>query len=132
MIELPPSITDEMWWAMCNHHMGVPVALSQADLTQPFVYERRFGVFSVPFGHHSGAMALLLALQYDKTSYLDVTQRLDLKPYDVHAAADYWLMHTPGAAFRSSQGKSLLIGTRKGLTVQERRAFAHAKALDED
>lgn len=118
--ELPEGITDEMFWGMCDCHMSDPVPLGEADLSRPFVYERRWGVFYVPFGYHQSAMGLLLAWQHGCHKVWQVTERLGIA-HD--GAADYWLQHTPGAAFRSSVGKRVQVATPKGLTVQERRLF---------
>lgn len=124
MLELPEEITDEMWWAMCDFHMAPPVALGEAELSIPFVYERKWGVFYVPMGMHQGAMSLLLAFQHGLTDGIDVGNKLGLKYSE--ETADYWLEHTIGAAFRSSVGKQVQVGRFKNLTVQERRLFGDA------
>lgn len=118
--ELPPGMTDEMFWGQCDCDMSDPVPLSQADLTKPFVYERRWGVFYTPPGYHQHAMGLLLAWQHACHKVIPVTEKLGIA-YD--GAADYWLAHTPGAAFRSSVGKTIQVASLKGLTIQERRLF---------
>lgn len=126
-IELPEGMSDEMFWAMCDQNMGLPVPLAQADLSLPFVYERRWGVFYVPMGHHQLAMTLLLAWQYGHEDLHRIAEALNLRLSD--ETADHWLLTTPGAAFRSSVGKSIWVGSFKGMTVAERRAFAGAKTL---
>ncbi|MDO9068661.1 MAG: hypothetical protein Q7W05_09430 [Deltaproteobacteria bacterium] len=120
-IDLPTGITDEMFWRMCDCKMGRPVPLEQADLTKPFVYERRWGWFYVPSGHHQVAMTLLLAWQHRCDHPVDVAEKLGLNFSD--ETADYWFEHTPGAAFRSSVGKKIQVASLKGLTIQERRLF---------
>lgn len=124
MLELPDGITDKMWWKMCDFHMALPIALGDADLTKPFVYERKWGVFYVPMGMHPHAMSLLLAFQHDLTSGIKVGEKLGLSYSD--ETADYWLEHTAGSAFRSSVGKKIQVANTKGLTVQERRLFGDA------
>lgn len=119
MLQLPAGITDKMWWEMCDFHMDVPVPLSEADLTKPFVYERKWGVFYVPMGMHLGAMSLLLAFQHGCDDGMAVGEKLGLRWSE--GTADYWLEHTVGAAFRSSVGKKIQVANTKGLTVQERR-----------
>lgn len=103
MIELPDGITDPMWWAMCDFHMDVPRPLAEADLSKPFVYERKWGVFYVPMGCHLAAMSLLLAFQHGSTDGIAVAEKLGLRFSE--GTADYWLEHTAGAAFRSSVAK---------------------------
>jgi len=114
---------------MCDCGMECPVPLGEADLTRPFVYERRWGVFYVPMGMHPSAMSLLLAFQYGLTKGLKVAERLSLDYSD--ETADYWLKHTPGAAFRSSVGKRIQVGSFSNMTVQERRAFSDATCVFE-
>lgn len=121
MQTLPAGITDKMWWKMCDFHMALPVPLKEADLTQPFVYERKWGVFYVPMGMHPGAMSLLLAFQHGLTSGIKVADKLGLAYSD--GTADYWLEHTPGAAFRSSVGDKIQTGRFDGLNVREHRLF---------
>src|SRR3546814_13385743 len=50
---------------------------------------------------------------------MEVVELLNLN--DLSDAADYWLEHTPGAAFRSSVGKTVQAGSAKNLTVIEKR-----------
>lgn len=126
-LELPGNISDEMWWAMCDAHMGLPVPLAEADLSRPFVYERRWGVFYVPGGYHPSAMSLLLAFQHGLCCGIDVGEKLKVSCSS--GTADYWLEHTPGAAFRSSVGRCVSVGSLKGLTIQERRLFGEVKCV---
>jgi hypothetical protein len=117
-----PEITDQMWWKMCDANMCRPVPLAEADLTKPFIYERSWGVSYVPGGYHQSAMSLLLAFQHGLRTGIDVSEKLKLRYSD--GTADHWLEHSPGAAFLSSVGKKIQVGSIKGLTVQERRKFS--------
>lgn len=122
MQTLPPGITDKMWWKMCDLHMALPVPLKEADLAKPFVYERKWGVFYVPMGMHQGAMSLLLAFQHGLESGVKVAEKLGLTYSE--GTADYWLEHTPGAAFLSSVGDNRIqAGSFKQLNVREHRLF---------
>lgn len=128
--ELPANMTQQMWWKMCDCQMELPIALAQADLSKPFIYERKWGVFYVPSGYHQAAMSLLLAFQHNLNSGVDVAKKLGL----VHSegTADHWLEHTQGAAFRSSVGKKINVATLKNLSVQERRYFGEVMCLFDD
>lgn len=106
---------------MCAVGLELPRPLAEADLSRPFVYERRFGVFYVPGGQHSGAMSYLLALQHDCKDGVQVAEKLKLTYSS--GTAEYWLEHTPGAAFKSSVGTRVQVATGRGLTAQERRLF---------
>ncbi len=113
--------SDRQWWSMCDAHMSLPVPLHLADLTRPFVYDRKWGVFYVPPGLHQQAMGILLAFHHGLLKGYDVAQHLGLSTRDSHVAADYWLEKTPGAAFLSSVGKKVQAGPRGNLTAIERR-----------
>lgn len=116
-----------MFWRMCDCHMSNPVPLAQADLSRPFVYERRWGVFYVPGGYHRIAMTLLLAWQHDCDCPVDVANKLGLDmSFDT---ADHWLANTDGAAFRSSVGKRIQVASRDKLNLQERRLFGEVSCL---
>ncbi len=114
--------SDRQWWSMCDAHMSLPVPLHTADLTKPFVYDRKWGLFYVPSGLHQQAMGILLAFHHGLLNGNDVAVHLGLPTRDSHYAADYWLEKTPGAAFRSSVGKKKVqAGPRGNLTAMERR-----------
>lgn len=113
--------TEQQWWKMCGVGLDLPVSLHQADLARPFVYERRYGVFYVPGGHHPSAMSYLLALQHGCEDGIEVAAKLKLEYSG--GTADHWLEHTPGAAFKSSVGKRIQVATGRGLTILERRLF---------
>lgn len=116
-----PALTPYQWSQFCDFCMSEPVPLATADLTRPFVYERQYGVFYVPWGKHQSAMSFLLALQQGCEDGIDVASKLKLNYSE--GTADYWLEHTPGAAFRSSVGKKIQVASGRGLTPQERRLF---------
>lgn len=115
-----PELTQRQWNQYCEF-MSEPVALQHAELFRPFVYERQYGVFYVPGGMHPNAMSLLLALRHGCDDGIEVAEKLKLEYSS--GTADYWLEHTPGAAFRSSVGKRIQVATGRGLTALERRAF---------
>lgn len=115
--------TEAQWRAMCNANMSLPVTLAAADLTQPFVYARGYGVFYVPWGSHYRAMATLLAFANGLACPLAVAAKLHLNHVASVDCAELWLRTTPGACFRSPAGKNVIIGTRGNLTVIERRRF---------
>lgn len=126
MLNIDP-YTEEQWWAMCDANMGLPLPLNEADLSKPFVYERAHGVFYVPRGSHQHAMSVLLAFQHDLHKGVDVAKKLSL--VFSSGTADHWLQNTPGAAFRSSVGKRVLVGKRGSLTVMERRRLGDVEYL---
>lgn len=117
-----PELTEHQWNKFIDFGMSDPIQLGEADLTIPFVYERRYGVFYVPGGMHQSAMSFLLAMQHGCKDGIEVAQKLQLN-YSC-GTADYWLEKTPGAAFRSSVGKKIQVGSGRCLTIQERRLFA--------
>lgn len=114
-------IPDEQWWAMCDAQLSEPVALAQADLSKPFVYDRDFGVMYCPSGYHQNAMTLLLAFANGLARQAEVGDKLGLDvPIET---ADRWLETRPGAAYLSAVGAKIRAGRRGGFTVIERRIF---------
>lgn len=122
------AISDKMWWKMCDLGISIPVPLAYADLSRPFVYERRFGVFLVSSGHQA-AMALLLAFRHGSCDPVDVAKTLGISRYSSSEMADLWLRTTVGGAFRSGVGEKIQLGSRKGLTPLEYREFADAQVV---
>lgn len=114
-------LTTLQWKQACDCGLVDSVPLAKADISRPFVYERHRGVFYVPGGLHLIAMSFLLALQHHCVDGVDVANQLKLEYPG--ATADHWLLHTEGAAFRSSVGKRIVVATGRGLTVLERRLF---------
>lgn len=74
-----------------------PVRLQDADLSRPFVYDRRYGVFYVGTAKHAFVMATIYAWDRGYTDYFDM-------PIvgTVTDIADDYLIKTVGTAFRSS------------------------------
>lgn len=111
--------TDQQFWKMCDARMGEPVPIAKADLSKPYVYDRKWGVFWVPMGHHQAAMSLLLAFHLGFKDGLDVAEHLGLS-YS-HDTADYYLEHFPGTCFMSSQSKTVKAWKKGSLSAMELR-----------
>lgn len=126
---LPEWITDRKWNAMCDAHMEEPIPLEQADLSKPFVYDRKYGVFPVAKGSHQIAMSLLLAWEHDLKNGVQVAEKLNLS-YS-HGTADYYLKNTEGTAFLSSVGKKVSAGCKSNLTEKEKDYLGRIEYLFE-
>lgn len=124
MLDISP-FTDEQWQTMCDH-MDFPFPLSKKTLTDSFVYDRKWGVFPVNFGHHVFAMANLLAFHHGFGDYFDYAEANSIENnYNlVHTLADKYLIETPGTFFASSCGSKLTAGKRSNLNALERRAIS--------
>ncbi|PTH79063.1 hypothetical protein [Aeromonas veronii] len=124
----------KIWWAMCDAHMSMPRKLAEADLSKPFVYDRRYGVFYVPFGCHSMAMATILAWDLGVYSYMDIDNKAigisDFRASCSTAFSDYYLENTPGTCFKSSISKQVISGKPAGLNNQEKCFFGDIAYLD--
>lgn len=120
-------LTEDQFWAVCSDNMSDPLSLGKADLSKPFIYERRFGVFYVPPVHHPNGMSLLLAFQHGLHNGAAVGEKLRIQ-YSA-GTADEWLRTTPGACFRSSVGKRVQAGAPDALTVIERRLFGEIQYI---
>jgi hypothetical protein len=121
--------TDEMHQVLLWCHTDYPVALENADLTRPFVYDRKYGVFYVPMGYHQVTMSTLLAFHFGIVCPLDVAKKLKLVfPSET---ADYWLEHIAGTAFKSSCTKNVLVSHCSNLNTREKLFFRHITACFE-
>lgn len=129
MIPWNLELSNRQWNQFCNFCMSDPIHLAEADLSKSFVYARKHGVFYVPGGYHQSAMSFLLAIDHGCEDGIDVGVKLNLD-YS-NGTADYWLEHTPGAAFKSSVGKTIQIANGKNLTPLERRLFKDATKVFE-
>lgn len=125
-----PGFTDPQWWSMCDANMSEPVPLARADLTKPFVYDRKYGVFYVPSGFHQTAMSVLLAFHHGLVKGVDVSQKLKLRYSE--GTSDEWLRTIPGTCFKSSVGKRVNAGKRANLSAVEKRFFIDIEYLFED
>lgn len=110
---------NDVWQAMCAANMDLPKALTPSRVHTPFVYDRRWGLFTVPGGYHQQAMALLWAWHQGKHRIADVIGVAGLK--STWEMADAWLEHAPCGAFRSSVGKTIQIACAQRLNSLERR-----------
>lgn len=124
MIDISP-FTEDQWYRLCDANTCLPVPLKDADLTKPFVYDRKWGVFYVPQGYHNIIMATLLAFHHDELNYFAVGTKLGIN-MSLSNAADLWLKNTIGVAFKSSVRDYIYIGAFKNLSVFERRVFHRA------
>lgn len=120
MLDVSP-FTDAQWYKMCSLDMSLPVPLHHAAVSKPFVYDRKWGVFYVPNGHHQSAMALLLAFRNGFDDITKYRQALGLSTcYLTVEMADQYLT-LEGTAFRSSQGSSVMAFNPQLLNHTERR-----------
>lgn len=126
MLDIAP-FTDEQWYRMCDSGLHLPVPLGKADLTKPFVYDRKWGVFYVPGGLHRAAMSCLLAFQMDKTDVVSALRLVGCT--DQTEGADFYLENTPGTAFRSSVGRGIYAIRPGSLSALELRLLGPVEYL---
>jgi hypothetical protein len=122
-------ITDQMWWKMCSANMSHPVPLHEADHTVPFVYDRDYGFFYVPFGYHQIAMATLLGFHCDRDDLIDLAKEHGVEFSS--GLADEWL-EGEGRCFRSSAGNDIVAGYKANLNAIERRIFGNVRYIFEE
>ena len=117
-IKRPEWITDKMWSKMCDCSMSLPIPLSEADTSKPFVYDRKFGFFYVSRSQHQRAMSLLLAWHRGMGCGLEVANKLNLSyPF---GSADFYLERIDGTAFLSSISKEIYAWTSSQLNNEEK------------
>ena len=121
--------SDEQWYAMCDAHMSSPVPLRDADTTKPFVYDRDYGLFYVPFGYHQQAMALLLTFRRGLDRAYAAAEELGFDFDPIAKLADHWLMTIPGTCYKSSQGSEAQCAKPEHLTAAELRLIGNVRFL---
>ncbi|GBG14449.1 uncharacterized protein NMK_2048 [Novimethylophilus kurashikiensis] len=114
-------LTEKQELALDACHASQPICLVDADITKPFVYDRWYGFFYVPPGYHQLSMATLLAFHHGEHRAVEAAKKLGLAFSG--GAAEHWLKTIPGAAFKSSQGRLIAVGTFRNLSPLERRVF---------
>ena len=130
-------IPDEIWWRMCDIHMGLPKPLHEADLTKGFIFDRRYGVFPVDVGYHHFAASFLVCLDHGVLKPSELTQkclkRMGLDGPHPELIEDYYLMNQPGSAKystvtrRKGQKLGVLTTKRGSLNALERRILREFK-----
>lgn len=111
--------TDRQFWKICDARLGEPLPFAKADLTKPYVYDRKYGVFWCPMGHHQAAMSLLLAFHLGFDDGISVAEHLGVE-YSC-GTADYYLENIPGTCFKSSVSKNVQAGRKGNLSPSELR-----------
>lgn len=115
--------TEQQWWKMCDVHLSLPVRLSKAVLTKPWIYSREHGLFYCPPGYHIAAMALLFAFDHGSLDPMEALESKKLDRRSYAEAADWWLTEKDGRAFKSSAGSGVQAGNVGQLTPIEARIF---------
>lgn len=107
--------------------MSDPIKLSNADLTKPFIYHRKHGVFYIRNGYHSAAMTKMLCWElgvYNKdeidTELLFGKKRTDV---DIGFLSDYFIENTKGTCFLSSNSPHIFCGKIGYLDFRELTFF---------
>lgn len=124
-------VTQEMWWKLCDGNLWEPIKLQDADVSKPFVYDRKFGLFYVSMGYHAHVMRFLLGLHMSM-NHKELEQFM-IKEIGEYSAiyssfctneyADYYLKNFSGTAFKSSVGTKILCGRFENLNYTERKKF---------
>lgn len=118
-------LTEKQQWRLDN--MAGPYRLKDIDISRPFVYDRDYGAFYVPFGCHPAAMSQLLAFHHDQCDGIDVGEFLGLQ-YS-HETADAWLRDIPGTCYRSAVGAGITAGRPGNLSAGELRLLGDVEYI---
>lgn len=107
-------ITEEQWWDISDY-ASMPIPLREFDMSYPFVYDRRYGIFRCNFSCHQILMATIYEWEHGEQA------RTYNFPFDI---ADRYIIETPGTSFMSSVGgRGVVVGRLKNLNLSERRFF---------
>jgi len=128
-------LTEEQLTALnySDYEVSLPVELTAADLSRPFVYDRKWGVFYVGNGYHQAVMSLLFAFHNgynDRFGAMYCAEALGVR-FDSSALADMYLKTIKGTLYMSTMSHTLYAGKRSNLTPSERKFFGDIKYLFE-
>lgn len=101
--------------------MGSPVPFKKADVTESFVYSRKYGFFYVLPCQHSKAMALFYA--WDNGQADPFQWYIDGFRHGISWMADQWVDGEEFCAYKSSVGKKIQLGGHGRPTTVEVRKF---------
>jgi hypothetical protein len=102
---------------MINAEMSHPKSLNELDPEKDFVYDRHYGLFFVPFGRHTIAMATLYSFHKGFVFYGDLSDGY----VDTSKIADKFIDEIEGTAFKSSVADSVYY---RNLSSMEKRLFS--------
>lgn len=107
--------------------MSTPLKLNQANLSKPFVYHRKHGVFYVKNGCHALAMTQLLCwdLGVRNKNEIDTESLFGKKndEVDIGFLADFFIENTKGTCFLSSNSEFIFCGKSGHLDFRELTFF---------
>ena len=112
-----------------DYHASQPVILEQANLRNPFVYDREYGLFYVPYARHVSVMATLYAFHRGFADYADLAEYLGIG-YNT-GLSDRFLKEIEGTCYRSSQSIRPVAGKFYNLNDYEREIFGDVAYLFE-
>lgn len=127
-------ITDPMFWQLCDNRMSEPVPLKDADLSQPFIYDREYGVFYVDGGYHLIGMTMLYAWRHGYEKIRDMMntepnfkEKVKENSYSSISKYEYisnlYLLELKGTAMGSSVGNAIEFGRLSNLNEIEKQIF---------
>lgn len=125
-------ITDEMFYLLCDYRMSEPVPLKDADLGEPFIYDRDYGVFYVDGGYHQLGMALLFAWRHGALNVRqllkenpDIKKLVSERSHSSSGKYEYlsecFLLDLQGTAMGSSVSSHLQVGRIRNLNEYEKQ-----------
>lgn len=112
--------TDEQWYRMCDSGLSHPFALKDADLTKPFVYDRKLGFYYVGFGQHDIAMRMLFTIHHGELWPDKVQDKLGVHYDDM---AEEYLKTISGTCYKSAIRKEIVMWNKHSLSIIEKRIF---------
>lgn len=117
----------------CEFSVSGPLLLEVADVSRPFVYDRKFGLFYVGSGNHPHIMSMLLGFHngYDgQYGGMEYAESVGLQ-WSAETA-DKYLETVRGTAFKSSVRPFVYAGKYKNLNEFELDMFGSVQYLFED
>lgn len=122
------NLTEDQLEVLDRNCASYPFKLTpNCDISKPFVYYRKYGLFYVPMGYHSFVMASLMAFDHNVKNHYALLKLPEFMSYDgVQDIAHIFLEETEGVAYRSAiSGSNIVCQHPSYLTAVEKRIFRY-------
>ena len=115
-------LSQEQIASLEDYKMTLPIPLKDADLGEPFIYDRRYGVFYIQGSYHLSGTAMLYAWSQGAKNSFDFLMDTGL---NAGKQSEKFLLDLEGTAVGSSVSSFIEIGRLKNLNEEEKQIFSN-------
>ncbi|AUR92142.1 hypothetical protein NVP1170O_029 [Vibrio phage 1.170.O._10N.261.52.C3] len=110
-------LTKEQWWSISDY-ASKPIPLREANLDEPFLYVRGFGVFYVQMGCHRVVSSYVYSWINGCEDVIELLDKGLIGDFEMHEEAANKLSAMGGVAWLSNVGRNVIYAN--GLNYAER------------